>query len=183
MNAIKNLIYIYIYIIHIYTIFILNQTLFQTNWLQIHKIHKFSILFMQNRLICLYHWYVYVVVLYQDFPGNSDSEEPACNAGDPSLSPRLRRSPGEGRDCPLQDSWASLVAQTVTNPPAMRETVVWSLGWEYPLGEGMATHSRILAWRIPWTEEPGGLQSTGSQSRTRQSDEAQYYIYRWHTAL
>ena len=58
---------------------------------------------------------------------------------------------------------ASLVVQTVKNPPAMWETWVQSLGWGEPLEEGMATHSSILAWRIPWTEEPGGLQSTGSQ--------------------
>ena len=64
---------------------------------------------------------------------------------------------------PLQYSWAPLVAQTVKNPPAMRETWVRSLGWEDPLEEGMATHSSLLAWRIPWTEEPGGLQSMGSQ--------------------
>ena len=59
--------------------------------------------------------------------------------------------------------WASLVAQLVKNPPAMQETWVRSLGWEDPLEKEMATHSSILAWRIPWTEEPGGLQSTGSQ--------------------
>ena len=58
---------------------------------------------------------------------------------------------------------ASLVAQMVKNPPAMRETCVWSLGWEDPLEEGMATHSSILAWRIPWTGEPGGLQYMGLQ--------------------
>ena len=57
----------------------------------------------------------------------------------------------------------SLVAQAVQNLPAMQETRVRSLGWEDPLEEGMATHSRILAWRIPWTEKPGGLQSVGSQ--------------------
>ena len=51
----------------------------------------------------------------------------------------------------------------VKNPPAMPETWVCSLGWEDPLEEGTATHSSILAWRIPWTEEPGGLQSMGSQ--------------------
>jgi len=55
--------------------------------------------------------------------------------------------------------WASLVAQTVKNPPAVQETWVRSLGWEDPLGESMTTHSSILAWRIPWTEEPGWLQS------------------------
>ena len=58
---------------------------------------------------------------------------------------------------------ASLVAQVVKNLPAMQETQVRSLGWEDPLEKGMATHSRILAWRIPWTEQPGGLQSMGSQ--------------------
>ena len=57
----------------------------------------------------------------------------------------------------------SLVAQMVQNPPAMRETWVRSLGWEDPLEKGMATHSNILVWRIPWTEEPGRLQSMGSQ--------------------
>jgi len=55
------------------------------------------------------------------------------------------------------------VAQTVKNPPAMQETWVQSLGWEDPLETEMATHSSILAWRTPWTEEPGGLQSMGSK--------------------
>ena len=59
--------------------------------------------------------------------------------------------------------WASLVAQMVKNPHAMQETWVQSLGWEDPLEKGMATQSSTLAWRIPWTEEPGGLQSMGSQ--------------------
>ena len=58
---------------------------------------------------------------------------------------------------------ASLVAQTVKNLPAMQEIQVRSLGWEDPLEKGMATHSSILAWEIPWTEEPGGLQSMGLQ--------------------
>ena len=58
---------------------------------------------------------------------------------------------------------SSLVAQRVKRLPAMQETRVWSLGWEDPLEKEIATHSSILAWRIPWTEEPGGLQSTGSQ--------------------
>ena len=57
--------------------------------------------------------------------------------------------------------WASLVAQMVKNLPAIQETWVRSLGQEYPLGKGMATHSSILAWRMPRTEEPGGLQSMG----------------------
>ena len=55
------------------------------------------------------------------------------------------------------------MSQMVKNLPAMWETQFRSLGQEDPLEKGMATHSRILAWRIPWTEEPGGLQSTGSQ--------------------
>ena len=55
------------------------------------------------------------------------------------------------------------MAQTLKNLPAMQETQVQSLGQEDPLEKGMATHSSILAWRIPWTEEPDGLQSTGSQ--------------------
>ena len=58
---------------------------------------------------------------------------------------------------------ASLVAQMVKNPPAMRETWVRSLGKEGPLEESMGTHSSVPPWRIPWTEEPGGLQSMGSQ--------------------
>ena len=61
--------------------------------------------------------------------------------------------------------WASLVAQMVKNLPAMQETWVRSLAWENPLEKGMATHSSILAQRIPRVEEPGGL----SQSRTRLS--------------
>ena len=58
---------------------------------------------------------------------------------------------------------ASIVAQLVKNLPAMQETWVQFLGWEDPLEKEMATHSSILAWRIPWTEEPGRLQSMGSQ--------------------
>ena len=57
----------------------------------------------------------------------------------------------------------SLVAQIVKNPLAMQETWVRSLGWEDVLEEGVAAQSSILTWRIPWTEEPGGLQSMGSQ--------------------
>ena len=56
----------------------------------------------------------------------------------------------------VASKWASLVAQIVKNPPAMRETWVQSLGWEDPLEKGMATHTTIIAWRIPWVEEPGG---------------------------
>ena len=55
------------------------------------------------------------------------------------------------------------MAQMVKNLPAVQETCIQSLGWEDPLEKGMATHSSILAWRIPWTEDPGGLQSMGLQ--------------------
>ena len=68
--------------------------------------------------------------------------------------------------CPSHNSvcynfqWASLVAM---NLPAIQETQLPSLGWEDPLEKGMASHSSIVAWKIPWTEEPSGLQSIGSQ--------------------
>ena len=67
------------------------------------------------------------------------------NTRDTSLTPGSGRSAGEGIGYPLQYSWASFVAQLVKNPPAIRET------WEAPLEKGKATHSGILAWRIPWT--------------------------------
>ena len=73
------------------------------------------------------------------------------------MTPGLGRSPGE-RIGYLLHSWASLMAQLVKNLPAMWETWIQYLVWEDPLEEGMATHSSILAWRIPWTEERGGLQ-------------------------
>ena len=85
------------------------------------------------------------------FPDSSVGKESACNAGGPSLIPGSGRYLGDGTGYPLQDSWASPVAQLAKNLPAMRETWVRSLGWEDPLEKGKATHSRILAWRIPWT--------------------------------
>ena len=85
------------------------------------------------------------------FPHSSVGKEFACNAGDPGLSPGPERSAGEGIGYPLQYSWASLVAQLGKNPPSVREIWVQSLGWEDALEKGMATHSSILAWRIPWT--------------------------------
>ena len=97
------------------------------------------------------------------FPCGSADKESTYNLGDLGSIPGSGRFPGEGIGYPLQYSWASLVAQTVSNPPAMGETWIRSLGWEDPLEEGMATHSNILTWRIPWTEEASGLQSMGSQ--------------------
>ena len=70
---------------------------------------------------------------------------------DPGSIPRSGKSAGEGIGYPLQYSWGSLLAQLVRNLPAVRETWVLSLGWEDPLEKGMATHSSILACRIPWT--------------------------------
>ena len=95
------------------------------------------------------------------FPGNSAGKESACNAGDPSSIPGSGRSPGEGIGHPLQYSWDSPVAQMVKSLPVMRETWIWSLGWEDPLEEGMATYSSILPGESPWTGEPGRLQSMG----------------------
>ena len=60
-------------------------------------------------------------------------------------------------------AWASLVAQSIKHLPAMQEMRVRFLGWKDPLEKEMATHSSILGWRIPWTEEPGKLQSMGLQ--------------------
>ena len=85
------------------------------------------------------------------FPHSSVGKESTCNAGDPSSIPGLRRSAGEGIGYPLQYSWVSLVAQLVKRLPAMEETWVWSLGCKDPLEKGKASHSTILAWRIPWT--------------------------------
>ena len=85
------------------------------------------------------------------FPDSSVGKESTCNAGDPGSIPRSGRSPGEGIGYPLQSSWFSLVALLGKNPPAMWETWVRYLGWEDPLEEGKATHSSILAWRVPWS--------------------------------
>ena len=71
---------------------------------------------------------------------------------------------------------ASLVAQMVKRLPAMRETWVQSLGWEDPLEKEMATHSSILAWKIPWTKEPGGLQSMGR----KESDTIERRLFHFH---
>ena len=91
-----------------------------------------------------------IITLFQGFPPSSVGKESACNAGDPSSIPGLGRSSREGIGYPLQYSWASLVVQLVKNLPAMWETWVRSLGWEDPLEKGKATHSSMLAWRIPW---------------------------------
>ena len=95
--------------------------------------------------------YILAYAFNRGFPNSSVGKESACNAGDPSSIPGSGRSPGEGKSYSLQYSWASLVFQLVKNPPAMQETWVRSLGWEDLLEKGKATHSSVLAWRIPWT--------------------------------
>ena len=114
---------------------------------------------------------------FKGFPGSSEVKASACNVGDSGSIPGLGRSPGEGTGNPLQCACpsppkngvqrsilrASLGAQRLKRLPAMWATRVWSLGWEDPLEKEMATYSRVLAWRIPWREEPGELQSMGSQ--------------------
>ena len=96
-------------------------------------------------------FYFYPLQVFRGFSDSSVGKESACNAGDPSSIPESGRSAGEGIGYPLQYSWASLVAQLVKNLPTMQETWVRSLGWKDPLEKGKATHSSILAWRIPWT--------------------------------
>ena len=96
------------------------------------------------------------------FPDSSVGKESACNAGDPGSITGSGRSAGEGIGYPLQ-LCASLVAQLVKNLPAMQEIWVRFLGWKDTLEKVMATHSSILAWEVPWTEEPSGLQSVWSQ--------------------
>ena len=79
-------------------------------------------------------------------------------------------------------AWASLVAQMVKNLPADQETRVWSLGQGDPLEKAMATHSSVLAWRIPWIEEPGGLQSMGSQ-RAEHNGATNTFTFHSHITL
>ena len=88
----------------------------------------------------------------------------AERAGLEGVTGSRRATKGEQR---MLDALSAQVAQTVKSPPAARETPVCSLGWEDPLEEGMAIHPSTLAWRIPQTEEPGGLQSMGSQRAGR----------------
>ena len=123
------------------------------------------------------------------FPGSSDGKEVTCSAGDPSSIPESGRSPGEENDTHtsilawripwteepdgLQSTgqWSTghdWVTDTHTSGPVVKTLPVmqetqWPLGLEDPMEKGMATQSSILGWRIPWKEEPGGLQFMGSQ--------------------
>ena len=116
--------------------------------------------------------------MYRGFPDNSVGKESACNAGDPGSIPGLGRSPGEGIGYPLQYSWASLVAQLVKNLPQIQETQemqVRSLGWEDPLEEEMAIHSSTVAWKIPWTEEPGSLHSPWGRKESDMTERLHFH--------
>ena len=121
--------------------------------------------FCLSKLRCLFPQLRETIGLHWDFPfdpaGSSAGKESACNARDPSSIPRSGRSPGEGISYPLQYSWVSLVAQLVKNLPAMQKTLVQSLGWEDLLEKGVATHSSILACKIPWTVYSMGSQRVG----------------------
>ena len=116
------------------------------------------------------------------FPCGSAGKESSCNVGDLGSIPGLERSPREGKGYSFQ--YSGLENSLDNTVPGVSLDGIFSLlhgiplsvnffcicfvylGQEDPLGEGMATHSSILAWRIPWTEEPGRLQSMGSQSWT-----------------
>ena len=109
---------------------------------------------------------------YMGFPDDSVGKESSCNAGDPGSMPGWGRSPGEGRGCPLQYSWASLGAQLVKNPPAMWETWFRPLGWEDPLEKGKATQLTILAGKSQ------GERSLAGYSR-KESDTAEWLTSRF----
>ena len=83
----------------------------------------------------------------------------------------------------LSLNWASLVAQTVKNLPGMQETWVQSLGWEDTLEKGVAAHSSVLAWRIPWAEEPGGLQCVGCKEPDTPERLAHITVTKLHDAI
>ena len=119
--------------------------------------------------MCIIYTYI------KGFPGSSVGKESACNAN-PGLISGSGRPARERTGYSHQCSWASLVAQLVKNPPAMRETWVRSLGLEDPLEKGKAAHSSMLAWRIPWTIH--GF----AKSRTRLSD-FHFHIYKIHIIL
>ena len=110
-----------------------------------------SPLFASGRADCVPCIYSQIILYILYILYSSVGKKSACNAGDPGSIHGSERSAGKGIGYPLQYSWAALVTQLVKNPPAMWETWIRSLGWEDPLEKGKATHSIILAWRIPWT--------------------------------
>ena len=148
------------------------------------KVHSSTIYNCQARYLSIDEWIKIYTHTQASLVYCSAGKESACNAGDPGLIPGLGRSPGEGVGYPLQYSWASLVAQTVMNLPAIQETWVQSLGWEDPLEEVMATHSSILAWRI--LMDRGAWQATVHAvvklGMTEQLSTAQHCIHTQWTA-
>ena len=119
-----------------------------------------------------------MAILTGGSPDSSIGKKSACNSGDPGSIPGLGRPPGEGICYPLRYSWASLVAQLVKNPPAMRETWVWSLGWEDSLEKGKVTCSSILAWRIPQTTVHGV-----AKSWARLSNFHFHLLFQWFSSV
>ena len=105
-------------------------------------------------------------VAHINIRANNSTEKGRVSSGDICVQSFLFLSP----KTTLIESRSSLVAQTVKHLSTMWETRVRALGWEDPLEKEMAIHSSTIAWKIPWTEEPGRLQSMESQSRTRLSD-------------
>ena len=130
-----------------------------------HNIHndKKAGYFLQKRGIAskciLFPVALCLCIGVKGFPDSSVGKESTHNAGDPGSIPGSGRSSAEGLGYSLQYSWTSLVAQLIKNLPAKWETWVWSLGWEDPLRKGKATHSSILASRIPWTAAHGVTKS------------------------
>ena len=121
------------------------------------------------------------LVVQGSFPDSSVGKESGCNAGNPDSMPGSGRFTGEGVGYPFQCSWTSLVMvkkEKKIHLP-MQETRVWSLGWEDPLEKEMASHSSVIAWEIPWTDEPGysprGLERVGHDLVTKQP--RHYYCY------
>ena len=101
------------------------------------------------------------------FQDSSVGKESACSARDPGSISGSGRSAGEGTGYPLQYSWACLAAQLIKNLPPMQEISVRSLDWEDALEKEKATHSSVLAWSIPWTQEPGRLHGSPWGCRVR----------------
>ena len=118
----------------------------------------------------LYYFLLFSFRFHEGFPGGSDDKASACNAGDPGLIPGLGRSPGEGNGNPLQYSclensmdggaWQAAVL-SVAKRQAQQSDFTFPFHF-HALEKEMATHSSVLAWRIPGTGEPGGLPSMGS---------------------
>ena len=105
-------------------------------------------------MLTIFYWsliHLHITLRYASFPDISVIKESTCNAGDHDSIPGSGWSTRKWIGYPLQYFWTSLVTQLVKNSPAVQETWVRFLGWEDILGKGKATHSSILAWRIPWT--------------------------------